>query len=185
MKKVAFIAYDDFAMWEVALLQKLLKNCGWQVDTITVDGKTVRTDGGLSVAPDYALMDVQAQDYALLLMPGASGKIPATLIENEALQVFIRTFSGLIAACCASAVFPVAAGKLTGNFTTTLVAKETYASYFSTATFLDVDVCEQDQVITAKGHAHVEFMLKVLEKLGILAENPRIEQIALKLGKNQ
>lgn len=151
---------------------------------MTVGGENVRTDGGLTLAADYALEDICPQDYSLLLLPGLSGEIPETLIENNALKRFVQSFTGLIAASCASALLIAGAGRLTGKFTMMPWVKEQYEPYFSQGTYVDQDVCVDQQVITSKGFAHIEFMLKVLEELGLFKEDPRLEKMALHLSKN-
>ncbi|WP_257351537.1 hypothetical protein [Pseudalkalibacillus decolorationis] len=46
MKKFAFIVFDNCAVWQVTLLQKFLKDKGWKIDTLSVDGSNISTDGG-------------------------------------------------------------------------------------------------------------------------------------------
>ncbi|MGG3624180.1 hypothetical protein ABES25_11555 [Bacillus gobiensis] len=42
MNKFAFVAYDDFAIWQVALLQKFLKDKSWKMETFRLMVQTYR-----------------------------------------------------------------------------------------------------------------------------------------------
>ncbi|GAA0364493.1 DJ-1/PfpI family protein [Bacillus horti] len=186
MKRAAFIAYDDCAIWQVALLQRFLRKAEWEVTTITLDGKDVITDGGMKLKADTSLSEIDLSEYHLLLFPGAGGKVPEQLLGSEKLHQLINSFKGLIAASCASALFVAAAGLLKDRtFTTNEVIMDRYSVALAEGNYVDQDVCADHNLITSKGYAHVEFMRKVLEELGLMKQDPRLENMTLKLGKNQ
>lgn len=184
MKRAAFIAFEEFAMWQVALLQKFLRDKNWQIDTLTLGGHDVRTDGGITVRADRPMEEAEPNDYQLLLFPGAGGEIRESLLDSNTLKGFIQTFEGPIAASCASALFLASAGKLTGKYTTTEIIKERYDAYFQTGEYTNQDVCVDGGIITSKGFAHFEFMMKVIELLGLSDEDPSLQRVALKLARN-
>ncbi|MFT4414034.1 DJ-1/PfpI family protein [Fredinandcohnia humi] len=181
MKKVGFIVYDHFAMWQVSLLQMFLKNAGYQIEPLSISGGGIATDGGISILTE-PLSKANSKSYSLVLFPG--GNVTEEIIEDPTLQHFLQTFDGLIAASCASAAIVAGAGILKGNYTCVPIAKERFSRYFTSSTYTDNDVCVNDRIITSKGHAHFEFMMAVLNGLRVMQEDPRLESMALKLGRN-
>ncbi|RDU35979.1 hypothetical protein DRW41_15405 [Neobacillus piezotolerans] len=184
MAKVGFIVFEDFAMWQVALLQKFLRNNGYDIETLSIGGGPVRTDGGIYVE-SQPLEYRTAEEYAMLLLPGAGGEMPASLLENKELHLFLQNFQGLIAASCASTILIASAGLLDGDYTTMPHFKDRYSNYLREEGYRDCDVVAGETVISARGYAHYEFMMAILERLGLLSQNPRLEKMALKLSKNQ
>lgn len=182
MKKYAFIVFDNCAIWQVTLLQKFLRDKGWEFDVLSLDGNPLKTDGGMSIQVDYSIEKSYPHNYNLILLPG--GDITSSLLESESLKSFLKEFNGTIAASCASAVLLASANLIKGNFTSMPHIKEHFSSYFSNGTFLNTDVCVNENIITSKGFAHYEFMMAVLEKLGLTSEDPVLEKIALKLSRN-
>lgn len=179
---MGFIVYDDFAMWQVALLHKFLRNAGYEIETLSIEGGEIFTDGGIG-SYSKSLIGSAPNEYDLLLFPG--GNVTEDIINNKTLINFLQNFKGVIAASCASSAIVAGAGLVRGNFTCVEVAKEKFAKYFSSGTYINADVCVDNNIITSKGHAHFEFMMTVLRELGILKKDPRVERVALKLGKNE
>src|SRR5829696_3465130 len=71
--------YDTFADWECALAVAHLNQPDWQrqpdrfrVVTVAETAAPVTSMGGLRVTPDVVLADVQAEDSAMLMLPGAA-----------------------------------------------------------------------------------------------------------------
>ncbi|WP_316570259.1 DJ-1/PfpI family protein [Neobacillus sp. YIM B06451] len=184
MKKVGFIVFEDFAIWQVALLQKFLNNNGYEIETLSIGGGLVRTDGGLYVASE-ALEGRDANEFEMLLLPGAGGAMPESLLENKELHLFLQTFKGLIAASCASTIIIASAGIFDGEYTTMPHMKDRFSSYFPEDGYCDCDVVSSEKIISARGYAHYDFMMAVLGRLGILEADPRLGRMALKLSKNQ
>ncbi|MFS0863186.1 DJ-1/PfpI family protein [Fredinandcohnia sp. 179-A 10B2 NHS] len=179
---MGFIVYDDFAMWQVALLHKFLKNAGYEIETLSIEGGEISTDGGVGIY-SKSLIGSKPNEYDLLLFPG--GNVTEDLIDNKPLMNFLQTYKGVVAASCASSAIVAGAGLIKGKFTCVEVAKERFSKYFSSGTYIDADVCVDHNIITSKGHAHFEFMMTVLREVGVLRKDPRVERVALKLGKNE
>ncbi|MFD2444775.1 DJ-1/PfpI family protein [Bacillus sp. CGMCC 1.16607] len=180
--KIGFIVFNHFAIWQVSLLQMFLKNAGYTIETLSINGGLVPTDGGILVSTESLEMKDPHQ-YKMLLLPG--GEITSELLENEILKRFLKEYNGLIAASCASSVLVAAAGVIEGEYTTMPHIKDHFAEYCSKGIFTNTDCVVSEHLITSKGFAHYEFMQAVLKKLGITELNSKIEQIALKLSRNQ
>lgn len=159
-----------------------LKNSGYTIETISIKGGLVITDGGIWVNTE-SLREKNSNSYDLLLFPG--GEITAELLTNEELKNFLQEYGGLIAASCASSVILGSAGLIKEDYTTMPHLKEQYSEQFIRGNYQNTDVAVADRIITSRGFAHYEFMMEILRKLGILDSDPRIEKVALKLSKNQ
>jgi putative intracellular protease/amidase len=184
--KVAFLAVEGTAVWQVTLLQKFLRDAGLTIRTLTPGGQPVTTDGGLHLRPDVALEHATPRDYDVLLMAGQD--ITVDNAEDPQILRFLRQFAGhggWIAASCASAVYLGAAGLLGGlRFTSMPNVVKEFESYFAKSIYEDMDVCVDGNIITSKGYAHFEFMMAVCRQLG-LTRDPHFERIAHRLGRNQ
>lgn len=179
--RTAFLGFDGCAIWQVALLQMFLRNAGWTMDTITADGDEIVTDGGLRLRSTRALADVRARDYHLILMAG--GDIPSSLIGD--LQGFLTHSFGIIAASCASAVLVGSAGLIAGDYTCMPHTAERYRDCFPNGHYTGADVCRNNRIVTSQGNAHYEFMMTVLDAVGLVAADERLPRMALKLSRNQ
>jgi putative intracellular protease/amidase len=181
-RKVGFIVFDHFAIWQVSLLQMFLHNAGFEIETISINGGLVVTDGEINVSTE-SIENKDPNSYELLLLPG--GEVTSQLLSNKILQGFLQEFDGFIAASCASSVLLAAAGLIKGDYTTMPHIKEQFSEYYSDGRYMDTDIVVRDKMVTSKGFAHFEFMMAVLNKLGITEKNSRIEVMALKLSRNQ
>ena len=181
--RTAFLGFDGCAIWQVALLQMFLANAGWTMDTITADGDEIVTDGGLRLRTTRALVGVRPRDYHLILMAG--GDIPRSLVGDPSLQRFLTQSCGIIAASCASAVLVGSAGLIVGDYTCMPHTAERYRDCFPNGHYTGADVCRNNRIVTSQGHAHYEFMMTVLDAVGLVAADEGLSRLALKLSKNQ
>lgn len=89
---------------------------GYSVDVITEDGEDFEGKHGIGLSASKSVFDVNAQDYALLYLPG--GKAPAHIRKNEAALQFVRDFAATgrtIASICHGAQILASAGLLHGK----------------------------------------------------------------------
>ncbi|ADU30587.1 ThiJ/PfpI domain-containing protein [Evansella cellulosilytica DSM 2522] len=180
MKKIGFIVYEGFAIWQVSLMQMFLKQDGWEINTLSVDGGLVATDGGIYV--DSEILDNKdPKEYDLILLAG--GEINESLLDKQTLIDFLQEYDGIIAASCASSMILGSAGLLDCEYTTMPHIHAIYNEYYEDGTYVDTDLCVTDRIITSRGHAHYEFMMAVFEKVGFTKNDPKIEKLALKLSK--
>ncbi|MGG3575079.1 DJ-1/PfpI family protein [Bacillus gobiensis] len=149
MNKFAFIAYDDFAIWQVALLQKFLKDKSWKMETFSIDGSNVSTDGGIVINVEKSIETEDPNEYDLILLPG--GNVTSSLIENQPLRTFLRCYKGNIAANCASAVLLAASGLINGKYTCMPQTNDQYSHLFRNGNYDGSDVCIYKNIITSKG----------------------------------
>ena len=84
-KTVYLFALDTLADWEPAFTIAAINNQAWQtqpgryiVKTVGESREPVKSLGGLTILPDLTLAELQSDQSALLILPGAN-----TLLEEE------------------------------------------------------------------------------------------------------
>lgn len=183
--KVAFLAFEGCAVWQIALLQKFLRQAGFTIRTLTLGGVPVTTDGGLRLQPDGTIENATPRDYDVVLMAGQDMTLEAA--EDSRVHRFLRQYAatgGLIAASCASTVYLGAARLLGGlRFTSMPGVVKDFEELFVNSIYEDVDVVSDGNIITSKGYAHYEFMMAVSHRLG-LTKDPQFLRMASKLARN-
>ncbi|HET7628247.1 MAG TPA: DJ-1/PfpI family protein [Bacillales bacterium] len=168
--KILFFAYPHYADFEIAHTLFFLKKAGKaDVTTVTVDGKSVESLGGLVVAPQLALAEVNPSEYDLVLISGGDG-VEEVMDEPLVHDLLQKAHANQvpIAAICASAVLLAKAGLLKGvKFTCLPHTHEHFREAFADAGYTGAKVHAGEAFITAKGTAFAEFTVAVGEKLGM------------------
>jgi len=173
--KAAFLAFEECSVWQVALLQMFLRKSGWTMRTLTLDGQSVVTDGGLRLVPDGGVERAAPRDYNLVLMAG--GTPQPELAEDPRLHRFLRQYDGqrgLIAACAESVPYVAAAGLLGGlRVTTTAECYLQFEPFFHGTVFTGQDVCFDGNIVTSQGRDASAFARAVCTQLGMVEEIPQ------------
>lgn len=172
MKKVLLFVYDSFAEFEIAILATGLSGSEYELVTFSAkrQGETAKSEGGLKIAADLTVNEINLDDYEALIIPGGS---PHPLFANEQLLEIIRAFyenNKLVAAICGGPGLLGAAGILDKvPYSTSL--DPTYPEYKDvmhwdnkSETFLTID----QNVITATGSNYLDFAEAVLRQLGVI-----------------
>lgn len=160
---------DTLADWEVGFLTAHLTQGGadLRVVTVSADGGSVTTMGGLRVAADLSLADLDPADSAMLVLPGGE-----TWAEPET-QGFVeaaRRFVGAgvpVAAICGAVWALAAAGLLDDRRHASNDAGWLASSgYAGGALHVDAPAVADRGVVTATGVAPAHFAAEVFRVLG-------------------
>lgn len=170
---------DTMADWEpVYVLSELNSARGFKkeagryvVKTFAVNKNPVVTLGGLTLLPDLTVDDIEAENTALLLLPGADiwlDRKHKPVIEK--IKEFLDKHI-LVAAICGAVDALAHAGLLnnrkhTGNG---LEILKNYAAYDGEYFFKDEPAVTDGNLITATGVASLEFAYEVIKKLDVFA----------------
>ncbi len=169
-----FFLLPPFADWEGAYLASYLT---WQeadkpfdVKTVSLSRDPIKSIGGFTILPDYALEDIPSDYGALILIGGDSWRTPDAQYVVDLVKS-TRERGILIAAICDSVTFLAKEGflnehKHTGN---NLEDIRAYAgeAYTNTQNFLNEPAVVDGNLITAPGTAPLEFAKLVLETLQV------------------
>lgn len=175
-KTVYLSLFDTLADWEIGYITTGINSPGmqlnpgeYQLKTFSVDGKPVRTLGGLQVTPDLSLDEVKFSDAAMLILPGGTvwgenGNQEIALLAKEAHESNVK-----VAAICA-ATLGLAKTGLLDSIQHTSNAKEYLQSsgYQGGEYYVDgvLSVCDKG-VITAPGTAPLEFTKDIFKELNL------------------
>ena len=171
-----FFVYDSFAQFEIIPAAFLIARGGGKVVVLGQNSGSVLSTEGFHIKPDTTLAKIVPVEGSALILPG--GKI-SSIKKTEELYRLIRELHGknhLLAAICAAPGLLARAGLLNDHkFTTSLDIKAN--SYLPSNNFVDQDIVVDDNVITAKPYANVEFGLAIARKLGMFKDEPEYASI--------
>ncbi|MBN6889497.1 DJ-1/PfpI family protein [Cytobacillus horneckiae] len=178
MMRVLFLAYPEFADFEIGHVLFLLRKIGKaEIVTSTVTGEAVTSLGGLKVMADCSVAEVDVTQFNLILVSGGDGI--AEVLENETVSALLQSavnHSILIASICASALLLGKAGVLHGgSFTCLTHTYEKNIELFAGANYTGEDIAVWHHVITAKGTAFAEFAVETCNQLGMFQTNEQYE----------
>lgn len=171
-KTVGFVLLEPFADWECAYLASALSMLGegaFKPCFLSVDGRPIRSIGGLTVKADGDLSQA-AQCDALILIGGLGWRSEAAQTVEPVIADFVRT--GRPAGAICDAVRPLARMGLlndrqhTGNGMEELMAAapDTYTGQQNYRTVQAI--CDR-HLTTGNGTAALEFALELLKDLGV------------------
>lgn len=165
---VGVLVYPGFSEFEVTVALTLLHR-RYQVVNIGLSMDPVRGEGGLMVQPERTVEEVQGDAFAAVLIPGAADM--AVLTDLPLLNTWLQQVhaqGAVVGAVCGGPFALGRAGLLDGvKYTVTFTAgQRRFLGVFPEEGFEFRDVVRSGNVITAQGHAFVEFGLAVAETLG-------------------
>lgn len=171
MGKIVCFVTEKYADFEVVLTLHLLRDVGKrEIVTVGYSHDPVISLSGVKTVPDCTLEEAALfDDIEAFIMPG--GPIRE---RDERLVSFIRMLDGrqaLLAAICFGPQYLARSGVLdTRRYTTSCtplhIKKKGIDDPFPRANFISERVAKDGNVITAQGHAFVDFAFAVLETVG-------------------
>jgi protein deglycase len=163
------LVYDTCAQFEVVFAALLLKDKG-NVTTYGLEMRDFETMEGFKVRPHLHLEDLNPDDLDLFIIPGGQ---PKAIIGNELLGLKLRALNSrgkLLAAICGGPVHLGKAGVLRGKRFTTSVYEE-WREAFEDGTYVDEDLVEDGNIITAWPNAYADFALTLGRRMGAFKDD--------------
>src|SRR5271155_2305467 len=172
MKSKAYVfVFDGLADWEPALaLCEIRKSGKYEVLAAAHSSQTVVTMGGLKVAPEVTIDQIEPRETAIFILPGGNRWEEASDPKVDDLLRRLHAAGVLIGALCA-ATLEIARASLTREVRHTSNA-ETYLKkmvpdYDDDRFYVDQLAVTDHRIITASGLGSVEFAREVIRELGI------------------
>lgn len=166
MKTILCYLYDGFADFETVLVCSGLNETEeLEVVYIAYDNLPLKSSGGLSIFPDKTVSEIKnTEDIDGLLIPGGSEREIKPELEKLIKQ--LNKEKKLIAAICAGPEFLAKAGILKNKRYTTSQTPQSYKEIkesdpFPRETYVESRVVQDGHIITAQGHAFIDFALKI------------------------
>jgi putative intracellular protease/amidase len=170
--------FDGFADWEPSLVTAGLNIYGdFEIKTFSLNGKSVKSMGNLTINPDFKLEDVKVTDFDLIILPGGNKWEEGG--NNEISELIKESFDNgkTIAAICAATTFLAKQGlysdtKHTSNGLEYL--KKQVPGYIDESRYINEPCVSDKNIITANGAAMIEFAYKIFKHFGILQKKELI-----------
>lgn len=171
-KKILCYIYNNMADFEISVLLHYLKNIGgYEITAIADDSGVVTAQSGLHCMSDKKVSEIgDLSGYDGLIIPGG----PVDNNQNEICPVIRELISDnkLVAAICFAPQFLGRAGVLKEYTYTTSCTEEMIRALgvedpFSRENYRNERVVVDRNVITAQGHAFVDFAEAVCKYLGV------------------
>lgn len=169
VKGVYIFLFNGYSDWEISYAApEIMNSRKYSIKTFSLDGRNVKSMGGLNVNPDMPLNEIDISTVAMLVLPGGNAWEEKKL--NEIIP-FVKTLrsSGIpVAAICGATLFLADIGLL-NNIKHTSNARE-YLQKISTAykgkdKYQDALAVTDDNIITASGVAPIEFAREIFLKI--------------------
>ena len=109
-EKVLFIIVEQYADWEYAFLASALqdhikdKTSPYEVKTISLDKKPVKSIGGFTTLPDYGIDDMPIDYAAMILIGGTSWRTEELKSLRQSLAAAYEN-NKIVGAICDATVF--------------------------------------------------------------------------------
>lgn len=176
MGKVLCFVPEAYAEFEVSLALHLLKGIGKrEIVTVGFSRDPVVSYSGIPTVADLTLEDAQAlMDVEVFLMPG--GPLRERSEPLESLLLALNGRNALLAAICFGPQYLARAGLLSARRYTTSCSPENIRNkgledFFPRGLYTAERVVTDGNIITAQGHAFVDFAFAIVRYLGIYDEN--------------
>ena len=164
--------FEGFADWEPAIVTAGLNTYSdFEIRTFSIDGKSVKSMGNLTINPDLRLEDVNISDFDLIILPGGNKWEEGG--NTEISQLIKNTFNNgkTIAAICAATTFLAKLGLYSHiNHTSNGLdyLKKQVPGYAGDSRYINEPCVMDKNVITANGAAMIEFAYNIFERFGIM-----------------
>lgn len=174
MTRIVTVLTEGFADWETALINAAGRSFyGFETAYATPGGQPVRSSGGMRVAADLAVEDIDVDAFDVLLICGG------TIWESEAApdvtDLLRRAHAAgkVLGGICAATLQVAKSGLLdTRAHTSNQPGLLDQTGYGGVAHYrTGAEAVLADRIVTAAGTSPVSFMARVLEALGLADEN--------------
>ena len=176
-KSVCILVFDGMADWEAAYALAELRRWGKrQVVSAGFTREPVHTMGGLTVAPDIALAELDSRDVELLILPGGDAW-ESTEYPRRDLETLLDRLMAVqtpIAAICGGTLALARAGILNDRPHTSTVREDLARhapEYRGQAHYRDDPVVVDGCIITASGLAPVDFARAIFRSLSVFSQS--------------
>lgn len=176
MKKFLLAIYKTFSEFEITVATAMLKGT-YHVITAAESTEMVTGESGLQFQPHFVFQDIIPDDYEAVIIPG--GDLFYIKDSQELFELTNRFHERgkLVAAICSGAFVLAKAGILANTpYTVTLGHEQReFLGCFDESYFEYKPTVKVQNIITAQGHAYVEFALKIAEHLGAIDQRESVE----------
>ena len=172
--KAYFLVFDGLADWELAhALCEINKSGKFDVISVGLSDKAVRTMGGVNVSPDITLDEATPDGACIFMLPGGDMWEQESHENLKALLQRFHAEAVPIGAIC-GATLEIARAGLTKNIRHTSNSRDylktIVTDYSDEDWYVDELAVADRNLITASGLGCVEFAREVIKRLNLYSE---------------
>jgi protein deglycase len=161
-KKALLLIFEGYCEFEISTAISLLRNTH-ELFTVGLDNKPCKSEAGLTTIPDLTINEAFVDEYDLLIIPGGDLQ---PIAEAQELFVWVEKFAnqGKVTAAICSGVYVLAKANLLKDipFTVTLTKEQRgHLGCFQEENFHYQPIVVYDNILTAQGHAYVDFGIEI------------------------
>jgi len=189
MGKVLFYMYQDMSDFETTLACHLVSfQTGHEIIPIAYEMKQLSNRIGFTLIPKNTVADaLEMQDVEGIIIPGGWNDEQRQELTN--LIQRIHNKGKLLAGICGGPQYFARAGVLKGKqYTTTLLAEEyqenDIADPFPRDTHVEQQIVRDQNIITAKNTAFVDFAIEICDWFGLF-QNAKQKDLAARIYKGE
>jgi len=162
--KALLLIFEGYCEFEISVAIAMLGTTH-DLHTLAITDKPCRSESGLNTLPDLTIQQAVPEDYDVLVIPGGD-LLP--IAEAEELFEWVAQFAeqGKVIGAICSGGYVLAKSNVLQNrpYTVTLAEEQrNFLGCFMEENFRYEPVVIHDHIITAQGHAFVEFGIKLNE----------------------
>jgi 4-methyl-5(b-hydroxyethyl)-thiazole monophosphate biosynthesis len=175
-KKILLVVYPTFSEFEISIATAILKT---HFDIITASDSLspVIGESSIRVLPHNTFEEIEIEigEYVGIIIPGGDLYY---IKDSDALFRLVEEFytqDKIVAAICSGAYALARAGVLKDNLYTVTLSKDQrdFLGCFNEENFTYENIVKSKNIITAQGHAFVEFGLEIAKRLNVFKEEYR------------
>ncbi len=165
-KKALLFIFDGFCEFEISTAISMLRSTH-DLHTFAVERTPCKSEAGLTTVPDFSIEELTVDEYEVLLIPGGDLQ---PIADKDELFDYVKMFavSGkLVGAICSGVYVLAKAGVLHNRSYTVTLSKEQrdFLGCFEETSNVYVPIVMADNIITAQGHAYVEFGIEINKQI--------------------
>lgn len=158
--KDVFLLYDTCCLYEVVILNYFMKATGCEMVFCSPDGKAVTAMEGYSLNMDMGLRDLDPAVVRSFTVPGGDIRQADSGTVTEVLKQ-VRANGALIGGICAGV---------------DLLEREGILEGLDSTHSKEEDVVKDQNVITARGNAYVDFAIAMGRELNLFADEADLQE---------
>jgi len=168
-KSVYIFLFNGYSDWEISYLTpELQKSEKIELKYFSIDGKNVKSMGGLNIIPDYSIDQINESQISVLILPGGTAWENKSINEIDKFIEKLHTKNKTIGAICGATTYLAQKGyldKIT-HTSNALFYLQNYANnYKGTDNYKDELAVTDKNLITANGIAPIEFAREVFKDI--------------------
>lgn len=174
-KNVYVFLFNGFSDWEISYLTpELQKSEKIELKYFSIDGKKIKSMGGLNIKPDFSIEQVNSKQVSILILPGGSAWENDFINGIDKLVEKIYAEKKTIGAICGATTYLARKGYLNNSEHTSnaLFYLKNFAKKYSGADYYkdELAITNKNSIITANGIAPIEFAREVFKNVELYDE---------------